>query len=562
MREEIQQKEERIILQLPGKSVEIPVGRTLLQIASEVKKEYSSPIVGAVFNNILIDLYKEISGPGKLEFLDLQLENGMRIYRQSLVFLLAKAAYELNPVNSIVVKHALGKSYYCEIKGKKAVSPLEVIELEAKMRELVAADEPIIPHMLTRAEAAEILARFDRQNTIEILDIMWFEKVRIYSSGPYSGYSYSYLAPSTGCLTVFKLVPHNNGFLLCFPDSQKPAVVAPCPKLPKLGQVWEESQEWAKILGISDLAGFWRLVAKNPQEANNLIHIGEALQEKKIAKIADEIFAKREKLRVILIAGPSSSGKTTFAQRLSIQLRVLGLHPVSVSTDDYFVDREHTPRDEFGDFDFEALEAVDVQLFNEHLQLLMECCEVECPIYNFQKGGRELQGKITRVDKDHPIIVEGIHALNERLTPMIKRENKYKIYISALTQTFIDDHNRIQTTDARLIRRIVRDNQFRAHDAVKTLQRWPSVRRGEEKNIFPYQEDADMMFNSALVYELSIFKKYAEPLFMAISSNEKEYSDARRLLDLLSFFPLLPDKNVPLNSILREFIGGSSIHGN
>jgi len=358
------------------------------------------------------------------------------------------------------------------------------------------------------------------------------------------------------------LQPYAKGFLLRFPGAENPGVVAPYPQLPKLGQIFRESEEWAEILGIRNLAGLTRVLAKNKGEANTLIHVAEALQEKKIAQIADEIFHHRERLRLILIAGPSSSGKTTFAQRLATQLRVLGLRPVSVSMDDYFVDREYTPKDEKGDYDFEALEAVDIKLFNDNLRQMIENHEVECPNFNFQLGCRQWLGRKLQVEAGHPIIVEGIHALNEKLTSTISRENKYKIYISALTQIAIDNNNRIPTTDSRLIRRIVRDHQYRSQSALNTLKRWPSVRSGEERNIFPYQEDADIMFNSALIYELGVLKKYAYPLLSEVVQKEPEFSDAQRLIKLLFHFPEIEDSIVPLNSILREFIGGSSIHGN
>lgn len=558
---ELEKKAADISLQIDDTHLKVKPGTPLFSIAAQFQKSFSSPVVGARLNNEVVDLYTEVAEPGQLEWLDLATEDGMRIYRQSLVFLLTKAAFELFPHYDIEVKHSLGKSYYCEIDGLEEVSHLELMALEAKMRELVEADEPIIPQHLSRENAVRIIQALGYGKKATLLEKLGQKKVVMYSLGTFSGYSYSVLAPGTGALGVFRLEVYARGFLLRFPSETNPAVVSPYPHLPKLGKVFRETKEWASILGIEHLVDLMQLLEKGPGEVRDLIHVAEALHEKSIAYIADEIFAKRDKIRLILIAGPSSSGKTTFAYRLGIQLRVLGLRPVSISMDDYFVNREQTPRDEKGDYDFEALEAIDLELFNRHLQDLIGCQEVECPVYNFHTGHREFYGRKVQVDQDHPIIIEGIHGLNEKLTASIKRESKYKIYISALAQINIDSHNRIPTTDARLIRRIVRDSQFRSHDALATLKRWPSVRRGEERNIFPYQEEADVMFNSALLYELCVLKKYAEPLLRKVGREEQEYSDARRLLSLLDYFPTMSETNVPLNSILREFIGGSSIHG-
>lgn len=562
MNKGMEKKLEQISLQLAGKVYKIPQGNPLLALAVKMQQEYSSPIVGAKIDNEIVDLYTEVLEPVKVEFLDLATEDGMRIYRQSLVFLMTRAAYELSAPYLIRVEHSLGKSYYCELigSGQRAL-PLELITLEAKMRQIIELDEPIIPQTMHHEKAVEILSTLGFEDKVDFLNSIKCDQVTLHSSGSFSNYSYSKLVPNTGCLGTFKLEPHDKGFLLRFPEQNNPAVVAPYPNLPKLDQVFRESEKWANILEISNLSGLVKMVDRDFDAGNELIHIAEALHEKKIAQIADEIYARRDKVRIVLIAGPSSSGKTTFAQRLAIQLRVCGLRPISLSLDDYFVNREDTPLDENGEYDYEALEAIDVSLFNEHLEKLINGKSIECPVFNFHRGARESTGKMLQIPEESPLIIEGIHGLDERLTSAISRENKYKIYISALTQLSVDDHNRIPTTDTRLIRRMVRDNQFRSQNALTTLKRWPSVRRGEERNIFPYQEDADIMFNSALVYELSILKAYACPLLKAVGQEEEEYSDAQRLFTLLSYFPELKSLNVPLNSILREFIGGSSIHG-
>lgn len=555
-----QRKERNVQLKIAGKVVEAEPGSLILGLLPDAGDISQSPIVAARYNNIIVDLYTEVKEEGDLEFIDLDSEDGLRIYRQSLVFLLNRAVYELFPHYKVLVNHSLSKNYYCEIEGFTAISPLDLTALEAKMQELVRADEPIIPQVLSKERAIKLLKAVGHEEKAVLLADLPHKEIKLYTSGPFSSYSYSVLAPSTGGLGVFQLKTYAEGFLLRFPDPENPRTIVPYPRLPKLGQIFRESEEWAEILGVRNLAGLRRMVAKG--ETNNFIHVVEALHEKKIAQIADEIYHQRDRLQLILIAGPSSSGKTTFAQRLSTQLRVLGLRPISVSMDDYFVDREHTPVDEKGNYDFEAVEAVDLQLFNNDLKELVDCNEVECPIFNFQEGRRQWPGRKLQVEEGHPIIIEGIHALNERTTCSIPRDNKYKIYISALTQIAIDNSNRIPTTDTRLIRRIVRDNQYRSHSALATLKRWPSVRAGEERNIFPFQEDADIMFNSALIYELGVLKKYAYPLLKDVGQQEREFSDAQRLLKLLSHFPEVSDDAVPLNSILREFIGGSSIHGN
>lgn len=551
-------------VELAGYTLEVEAGSIILNLlpAPTEKMNNQIPIVGARYNNRIVDLYTEINEDGNIEFLDLTCDDGLRIYRQSLVFLLSRAFFELFSSAKVLIKHSLNKNFYCEIDGREKLSSLELQALEAKMREIIQADEPILPQVLSQATALDMLEAFGYEDKVTLLGSLQPKEIKLYSAGSYSDYSYSVLAPSTGLLGIFKLQSYADGFLLRFPASENPLEVAPFPQLPKLGQIFRESEEWLEILGIQNLAGLTRVLGKGAGEANNLIHVAEALHEKKIAQIADEIIQHHDSLRLILIAGPSSSGKTTFAQRLAIQLKVLGLRPISISMDDYFVDRDRTPKDDEGNYDFEAVEAVDLELFNQDLQNLIACNEVECPIFNFPQGRREERGKLIQVEEGHPIIIEGIHALNERVTASISRENKYKIYISALTHIAIDNSNRVPTTDARLIRRMVRDHQYRGQDALDTLRRWPDVRAGEEKNIFPFQEDADIMFNSALIYELGVMKKYALPLLEAVRQEEREYSDAARLIKLLRYFPEIEDDTVPLNSILREFIGGSSIHGN
>jgi uridine kinase len=363
------------------------------------------------------------------------------------------------------------------------------------------------------------------------------------------------MVPSMGYLKVFDLLYYDPGFILMYPQAGDPFHIPPFHDLPKLARIFKEAEEWANILDVGDVGALNDKVVSG--EINEIILVNEGLHEKKIANIADMIYAGKDKIKIVLIAGPSSSGKTTFARRLSIQLRVLGLKPYPLSLDDYFVDREHTPKDESGNYDFESIRALDLELFNQHLAALLNGEEVEIPRFNFRTGLREWIGRKYKMEKDAVLVIEGIHGLNEILTSSVPRENKYKIYISALTQLNIDNHNRIPTTDSRLMRRIVRDYLYRGRDAATTILTWPQVRAGEEKNIFPYQEEADIMFNSALVYEMCILKKYAAPLLREIPVSSPAYLEAKRLLTFLSYFLEAEENAIPNNSIIREFIGGS-----
>jgi uridine kinase len=465
------------------------------------------------------------------------------------------AAKDLFPTGEVTVEHSLSKGLYCELHLEQEVTPQDVQNLEKRMREIVDEERPLLRKSLPLAEAISLFETAGQVEKVRLLRLLKREKVSIYYCGDIYDYFYGNMVPSTGYLQCFELVFYHPGVILRFPEKEKPDVLPTFVEQPKLAQIFLEAERWGRILHCGYVSTLNEHVLN--EQAADIIRVAEALHEKKIAQIADFISEHRKEVRVILVAGPSSSGKTTFAQRLNIQLRVNGVRPVSISLDDYFVDREFTPLDEKGNYDFEAIEAIDLDLFNEHLIHLLQGEQVKIPSYNFLTGEREYRGNSIQIAKDQPLIVEGIHGLNERLTNAISREQKVKIYISALTQLSIDNHNRIPTTDARLIRRIVRDSQFRAHDALQTLQIWPSVRRGEERNIFPYQEEADIMFNSALIYELGVLKKYAEPLLEKISAESIQYSEAKRLLNFLAYFHSIADDEVPTNSILGEFIGKS-----
>jgi len=551
----------KIAVDLNNERIEVRPGTSIAEVLKDSKSHDPELFIGAKMNNRIVDISEKLWQSSNIELLDLFSEDGMRIYRQSLVFVLGWAVYELFPNAKLEVKYSLGQSYYCEFANQDSLLNSEIENIEKRMQQLIKSNLSIYSVVLKKEEAIEYLNKYKRPDTLALIESMKWEEIRIHFSGKYADFSKSILVPRTGILKVFTLEAFNRGFLLLFPGVEDRTKPAQKYNLPQLARAWQESEEWAKILGIRNIPGLVQLYKRDHKEADNLIHIGEALQEKKIAQMADEIYQRSDKIKIILIAGPSSSGKTTFAERLAIQLRVLGLRPIAISTDDYFLNREHTPLDESGEYDFEALEAVDLNLFNKHLQMLIEGKQILCPIFDFNNGSRSENGREVASEDGHPIIIEGIHSLNEELTAAVPREKKCKIYISSLTQVAIDDHNRINTTDTRLIRRIVRDNHFRGRTALETLKFWPSVRKGEEKNIFPFQEEADMFFNSSLIFELSILKSYAYNLLNEITPAEKEYSDAEHLLRLLDYFPEISDRYVPLNSILREFIGGSSING-
>ncbi|MGI6329156.1 MAG: nucleoside kinase [Dethiobacteria bacterium] len=541
---------------LPGGKVKpLAGGRSLLEISEEVRSYYPSPIVAALVNNKLNELSSVIEGPVVIKFLDLTSMEGMRIYRRSLTFLLITAVHELFPEAVVKVEHSLSKGLYCEIEKNPELTEEDVAAIEKKMWQLVNRDLPIKKRRALLREAAQVFSRQRFDDKVYLLKFWMKDYLSLYSISNLEDTLYGYHVPRTGLLQRFALKYYRPGLILRFPDKHDPFTIPPFIEQPKLFEVFREAERWGAILGFDTVGAMNSLIKEG--QGLDMIHVAEALHEKKIAQIADMISKRRDKISVILIAGPSSSGKTTFAQRLRTQLLVNGIRPYPISIDDYFVDREHTPLDESNNYDFEHIEAIDLALFNKHLLQLINGEEIKVPTFNFAAGRREYHGRRVRLEKNQPLIIEGIHGLNEQLTGSIPRDRKYKIYISALTTLNIDRHTRIHTTDTRLLRRIVRDAQFRGTGALETIRRWPLVRRGEEKNIFRIQEEADVMFNSALVYELAVLKGFAEPLLKKIGPSEAEYVDARRLLAFLSSFMPLPSRDVPSNSILREFIGES-----
>lgn len=537
-----------------GTVLEVKKGITLEEIKEKVQSEYNALIVAAKINNNLKELNFILKEDSEVEFVDLSTSIGQRIYQRSLSFVFIRAAMELLPECKVSVEHSLSKGLYCEIKHKHPINEDNVEAIEKRMKEIVSEDVNLVKENISKDEAKEIFRKFDMDAKEKLLRYREKDNINIYSCGWLKNYFYGYMVPSTGYLKNFKLKFYMPGIIIQFPTKGEPDKIPAFKEQPKLAAIFREAEVWGNILNVGYVANLNELIEKG--EYPELIRIAEALHEKKIAQIADMITQKEK--RVVLIAGPSSSGKTTFAQRLLIQLRVNGLRPITLSTDDYFVNREFTPRDEEGNYDFESLKAVDVDLFNEHLTKLIQGEEVHIPTFNFLTGTREYKGNKIKIHKDQPIIIEGIHGLNEKLTNDIPDNKKFRIYISALTQLNIDNHNRIPTTDTRLVRRIVRDSKYRGHSALTTLKLWKSVRRGEERNIFPFQEAADIMFNSALVYELAVLKKYAEPLLKEIDDKEPGYAEAKRLLKFLSYFKSIDDEGSILQtSILKEFVGGS-----
>lgn len=538
-----------------GRTAEYEKGVSLVVVSRDAAHRYTTPVVAAKVNNAIRDLQSVLDQDSVVDFLDLRTDEGMKVYQRSLTLVMIAAAQELFPGCEVTVEHSLSKGLYCELHHGREVTPEDIVRLDRQMRQIIIEDRQIIRKTLPRAEAIELFKAAGHKEKVSLLEQIDRETVSIYYCGELYDYFYGTMTPSTAYLKVFELKYYPPGIILRLPEKENPDLLPKFVENPKLFKVFQEGAQWGSILKCGYVPNLNEY--SKTDEIKDIIRVAEALHEKKVAQIADFVSSHRNEVRVILVAGPSSSGKTTFAQRLNIQLRVNGVWPVPVSLDDYFVDRCHTPLDEHGDYDFEAIEAIDLDLFNAHLARILAGEEVELPTFNFKTGEREYRGHRIKVDKGQPLIIEGIHGLNERLTTSVPRHCKIKIYVSALTQLSIDSHNRIPTTDGRLIRRIVRDSQFRSHDALMTLKMWPSVRRGEERNIFPFQEEADLMFNSALIYELAVLKKYAEPLLGKVTQADPEYSEARRLLNFLEYFRPVEDEEIPHNSILREFIGKS-----
>ncbi len=534
--------------------IELKEPMTLEKLACNYRVEDRPLIVAALVNNKLRELFYEVDEDAEITWVDLTQSDGIRMYQRTLAFVFIRAAMEVFRDIHVNVRHSLSKGLYCDFDYHRELNADDIDKIKTRMDEIISKGEVIHKASVSLEEAKTIFEDLEFRTKAKLLKYREHDFINIYTCGWLKNYFYGYMLPNVSYLTRYDIMKYDQGVILRHPVVSEPMDLPEFVEHKKIAKIFKESEAWGEIVSVSNVFELNDEIEKNNYK--ELMILGEALHEKKVAQIADQITQLDKK--VILIAGPSSSGKTTFANRLRIQLMVNGYNPITLSTDDYFVDREFTPRDENGDFDFESIDAVDVNLFNEHLAALVDGKCVELPTFNFVEGKKEYNGKFLQIHEHQPIIIEGIHGLNERLTSQIDHEHKFKIYISALTQLNIDDHNRIPTTDSRLIRRIVRDSKYRGHNAKRTIQLWASVRRGEEKNIFPFQEEADVMFNSALSFELAVLKKHAEPLLQAIESDCEEYKEAKRLLKFLSYFESIDDDQlVPITSILKEFIGGS-----
>ena len=532
---------------------EFTPGTTLQEIYDTLDLDMPYGAVSARVNNKVESLGFKVYNHKDVEFLDITSDSGMRTYVRSLFFVLTKAVSELYPEGEIIIEHPVSKGYYCNLRIGRPVTETDVEDIKQRMQKIIAADMPIRRIHCPTEQAVETFRREGRSDVVTLLETTGKLYSIYYQLGDKVDYYYGSLLMSTGKIHLFELQQYHNG-LLRVPSRENPDNLAELVKQDKMMGVFSEHHHWQEILGVSTVGDF--NTACHTGHATQLINVSEALQEKRIVGIADDIY--RRGARIVLIAGPSSSGKTTFSKRLSIQLMTNGLRPVALSLDDYFVDRELTPRDEHGDYDFESLYAIDLPYFNAQLSALLQGEEVELPRFDFTTGKRVLTGNHLYIDAQTVLILEGIHALNPELTSHIAEEDKYRVYVSALTSIMLDDHNYIPTTDNRLLRRILRDYKYRGYSAEETIGRWPSVRKGEDKWIFPYQEHADAMFNSALLFELAVLKSHLMPILEQVKENRPEYSEAYRLHKFLQYFEHVPDNDLPPTSLLREFLGGSS----
>jgi uridine kinase len=530
----------------------------LLDSEPEISGTQENPLVAVNVNNEVLDLTRRVLTNAQISPVYLASDAGVRCYRRALCFLLAMASKELFPQRRLIIGHSIGDAYFYYYHGMDQVSAQDIDSLIERMRELVRRDLPVSRGVISYADALELFGSQQMEDTAILLQHHNNSQVAVHTCGGFLDLSHGPVVPRTGILRHFDISRLDPGFVLRFPSRAKPTTIHPYHHSELLFTIYQEYKSWGQILGVTSAGRLNDVITSD--RVGQFISVSEALQEKKITQIADRIADRSDDVKVVLIAGPSSSGKTTFTKRLAIQLTVLGMQPVQISLDDYFLDREHTPRDDEGTFDFESIHALDIDLINDHLNAVFDYQEVELPAFDFKTGTRVASGRHLRLNERGILLMEGIHGLNDELTPRIDHKRKYKVYVSALTQLNLDDHNRIPTTDNRLLRRLVRDYQFRGHSALDTLGMWPSVRRGEARNIFPYQETADAAFNSALDYELGVLKKHVEPLLQHVKPYHNVYNEAVRMRRFLSNFINIPDKLVPDFSILREFIGDSGFH--
>lgn len=542
---------------IDGELREYPDGICYIDIVREYQTTQKQTIMLVMVNGKLRELHKHLHKDCELEFVTVADEVGHKTYKRSACMILMKALYDVvgrKNLDQVMLHFSIGSGYYFTLKGKVKLDEAFLEQVKERMQEIVRARIPFYKKSVRTDDAIEIFRQQRMQDKVDLFEFRRVSRVNLYSLGDYQDYYYGFMAYDTGYIPYFDLFLYDQGFVLQLPDREAPDVVPPFVASPKIFRVQMGTEEWADMMNISTVGELNQTIVREGIE--HVVLMQEALQESKMADIAQQILQSGHK-KFIMIAGPSSSGKTTFSHRLSIQLAVHGLRPHTIAVDNYFVNREDTPLDEFGKRNYECLEAIDVELFNRDMKDLLDGKRVELPEFNFKTGHREYRGNYMKLGRDDVLVIEGIHGLNDRLSYALPQESKFRIYISALTQLNVDEHNRIPTTDGRLIRRIVRDARTRGTSARETIAMWPSVRRGEEENIFPFQEGADVMFNSALIYELACLKVYAEPLLFGIPRDTPEYLEAKRLLKFFDYFIGVPSEAVPKNSILREFIGES-----
>ena len=552
----ISRKREDIEVYLPdGRIISGIRGSTIGELFSLLDEWEGAPIVGAVVNGNLRELSYKVALDCKITPINMTTSDGSKIYRRSLTFLLETAYHEIFPKVFLTIDHSVPNGgYYCKVIDREPLNESEISALEKHMQELVLENIPIIKEKVPLEEAISYFSKKAFSDKLRLLKYRKKNYLVLYSLNNHRDYHHGYMVPSTGYLTLFKLIISGEGFILQYPRRKTPKKLLPMPRYSKLLEIFKQYGSWLESLDIDCVAALNESISNH--SIREVILVSEALHEQKISQIASLIHSKIDELRIVLIAGPTSSGKTTFSKRLAIQLLTYGISPFALELDNYFVDRDKTPLDENGDYNFETFEAIDASLMEDHLKRLLSGKEVTLPRYNFKTGKRET-GDTIRIRENQIILIEGIHGLNPRLISDIARSNKFLIYVSCLTQLNLDHYNRISTTDTRLLRRIIRDARTRGYSAQTTIQMWESVRRGEREYIFPHQENADEIFNSALVYELAVLKTYAEPLLRQIPHGTEEFLEAKRLLTFLEWFLLVNEDLIPDNSILREFIGGS-----
>lgn len=538
-----------------GETKEIAIGSTLKEAYEAFGLSMEFGPINATVNNRTEGLNYRLYHNKDVEYFDLHSATGERCYMRTLFFVLCKSVHDLYPDSKVVIDIPVSNGYYCNLMLGHDVTETDVTRIRERMRQLIDAKLPIRRYEVPTEEAVRIFSSRGDKAKAKLLRSTGKLYTTYYEIDDYVDNFYGSLLINTSQLTLFGLEKYFDGALLRLPSRQNPAELGALIRQDKMFDIFKEQHRWNRILGVSTVGDFNEAVRSG--QTTGLINVSEALQEKKIASIAEQI-AHRQSTRVVLIAGPSSSGKTTFCKRLSIQLVTCGIKPIQISLDDYFVDRHLTPKDENGEYDYESVHALNIPLLNEQLQQLFEGKTIELPKYNFQTGKSEKSGKRLQLDDNQVLVLEGIHALNPELTAQIPQEQKFHIYISALTTILLDDHNYIRTTDNRLLRRIIRDYKYRGVNAQETIHRWPSVRAGENKWIFPYQENADVMFNTAMLFELAVIKQQAEPLLDLVPENCPEYAEAYRLRTFLDYIQPIPNRALPPTSLLREFLGGSS----